>query len=289
MLPSVSQAAIRAPWWRRLMGIEIEISTASSSDDVADIAAEIDGDLGIAAYLGSDASVSGLGLELSLGPAEGFLYFKHLQRIRESLRAVGARADRTCGLHVHTDARGVGMRRLRPLAMLWAAIEPGAYAVAGPHRRDSRFCAPTALSLARYLAPMPAGAWAKQFRAWAFDYRYRALNWRALLAHRTIEVRLAAGACRSDRLVHWPLISHAIVSHGLMAHEREIAAKILAAQSPLGLLLRIVRESGLSDAERWAAAEAADDGAGTEEWRAVCDVAREWARLSPREMAQCVG
>jgi hypothetical protein len=289
MLPSISSAALQAPWWRRLMGVEVEISAASSADDVADVAAEIEGDLRIAAYLGSDASVSGLGLEMSLGPAAGFDFFLKIEKIRDLLRAIGARADRTCGLHVHTDARGISFRRLRPLAMLWSAVEPAAYAVAGQHRRHNRFCGPTALSLTSYLKPCPAGAWAKEFKAWAFDYRYRSLNWRALLAHRTLEVRLAAGACRSERLVHWPLISHSLVSYGLASNERDIATLILAAQSPLGLLLRIVRESGLSEAARWAEAEADDDGAGTEEWRAVCGIAREWALLSQQEMARCVG
>jgi hypothetical protein len=288
MLPSVvTTEAMKAPWWRRLMGLEVEISAASSAEDVDDLAAEIS-DFGIPASLSSDCSVSGLGLEMQLGPAEGFRYYIHLPKIRDLLRSVGARADSTCGLHVHTDVRGLGLRRLRPLAMLWAAVEPGAYAVAGPHRRDSRFCGPTALRLADYLAPSPAGAWAKQFRAWAFDYRYRALNWRSLLAHRTLEVRLAAGACRSERLVHWPLISHALISRGLFASERDIAALILAAQSPLGLLLRIARESGLDAAARWAAAEADADGAESPEWRAICDVARQWARLSKEELAKCV-
>jgi hypothetical protein len=289
MLPSVvTTEAMKAPWWRRMMGVEIEISSASSSDDVADLACDIE-DLGIAAYLGSDVSVSGLGLELSLGPADGAKFFIRLEQIRERLRAIGARADRTCGLHVHTDARGIGLRRMRPLAMLWAAVEPAAYAVAGPHRRESRFCAPTALSLLCYLAPQPAGAWAKQFRAWAFDYRYRALNWCAKPSHGSIECRVAAGACRSERLVHWPLISHALISRGLVGNEQEIAALILAAQSPLGLLLRVARESGLDAAARWAAAEADTDGADSPEWRAICDIARQWARLSPQELGACVG
>jgi hypothetical protein len=271
------------------MGIEVEISAASSADDVADLASEIEGDLGIAAYLGSDCSVSGLSLELQLGPAEGSRFFSKIHTIREKLIEIGARADRTCGLHVHTDARDVGLRRLRPLAMLWAAVEPGAYAVAGQHRRQSRFCAPTARVLASYLAPCPAGAWAESIRAWMYDCRYRALNWRAKLAHGTLEVRLAAGACRSERLVHWPLISHALLSHGLMATERDVAALILAAQSPLGLLLRIARTSGLDAAARWAEAEADADGAESPEWRAICDIARQWARLSPQELATCVG
>jgi hypothetical protein len=289
MLPSISHEALHAPWWRRMMGVEIEISSASSADDVADIASEIEGDFGIPAYLGSDCSVSGLGLELTLGPADGAHFFRYLPIIRERLRDVGARADRTCGLHVHTDARGIGLRRLRPLAMLWAAVEPGAYAVAGQHRRQNRFCAPTARTLASYLEPCPAGEWSKKFKEWAYDYRYRALNWRAKLSHHTLEVRLAAGACRSERLVYWPLISHSLVSYGLAANERDVAALILASQSPLGLLLRVARASGLDAAARWAAAEADADGAESPEWRAICDVARQWARLSPMELGECVG
>jgi len=104
-----------------------------------------------------------------------------LYRLCKIMQDLGLRVNKSCGLHVHMDARGIN----KPVAIKNARIMDAwlcAMQELGPlSRRDNSYC--------RF--GIAAGC------------RYRAVNIRALESHRTLEVRLGSATLDYTKVIAW--------------------------------------------------------------------------------------
>lgn len=120
-------------------------------------------------------------------------------KILDVLNGMGARVNKSCGLHVHLDQRhtpdaSIPFQKLvRSLRLLYTVIPPS--------RRANRYC--------------------RRNRHGRFDVaargnRYRAINASAYYKYKTIEVRLFGGTLDATKIINWIEVLHAIVDGAVM-------------------------------------------------------------------------
>lgn len=117
-----------------------------------------------------------------------------LPNLLKTLDYMGARVNKSCGLHVHIDQRqaidpALNFQKLvRSLGLLYQVIPPS--------RKTNTYC--------------------KRNRHGQFDVaarrsRYRAINASAYYKHKTLEVRLFGGTLDATKIINWIEVLHAIV------------------------------------------------------------------------------
>lgn len=199
--PLVSVPAAAAPLFTRTFGVEIECYNASRPDIIRAARAhnqvvESQGynhtDSGVAKIV-SDCSLSGANTnEVVLPPANDFAA---LEAICAALNEAGAKVNRSCGLHVHIDARNmhpsVAWRVIHNYRLMYDDI----CHILAPSRINSRWA---------MLNPEPRGV-----ASWCAladlqcNSRYYAVNLYAYKRHKTIEFRQHQGSVDFDKISRW--------------------------------------------------------------------------------------
>lgn len=200
-LVSVPAAPAPAPLFTRTFGVEIECYNASRPDIIRAARAhnqvvESQGynhtDSGVAKIV-SDGSLSGANTnEVVLPPANDFAA---LEAFCAALNEAGAKVNRSCGLHVHIDARNmhpsVAWRVIHNYRLMYDDI----CHILAPSRINSRWA---------MLNPEPRGV-----ASWCAladlqcNSRYYAVNLYAYERHKTIEFRQHQGSVNFDKISRW--------------------------------------------------------------------------------------
>ncbi len=107
--------------------------------------------------------------------------------LMKALRAIGARVNKTCGLHVHLDQRNhandVGLRYQKLVRSLHLL-----YMVVPKSRRDNGYCLKNETV---------------SFHDAINGTRYRAINASAYRHHKTLEVRLFGATLEAGKIINW--------------------------------------------------------------------------------------
>ena len=175
----------------RHVAVELEFGAPPDVDVALALARH---DVTLASSLGYDGSVSVPGCanyELRLCAPETEIV-DVVRRACAALASVGAKVNKTCGLHVHLDCRA---RNPRIAGQRLVKAMPWLYAIVAPSRRSNQYCA--------RVNRLPARQ----------DGRYHAVNVTAAYArHRTIEVRLHHGTVDAGKITAWIKLLLAIVN-----------------------------------------------------------------------------
>lgn len=198
----------------RYVGVEIELSKAGlrklDSPSWENLAA-------YCSAVKNDGSVRGDGMELNTIPSRGSAFHKQMSVISKSLRTLRAKADNSCGLHVHVDASDYKGKDAFKLAFLWSLIENEMYLAIPQDRRSSRYAAPMApqtkeriLRARHRLSDVHVRQVVGRFNM--YD-RYRGLNFTAYSEDRpTFEFRLHEGTSNGKEITLWAMVCANIVS-----------------------------------------------------------------------------
>ena len=108
---------------------------------------------------------------------------ENLKRCCEVLRKLGAMVNKSCGMHVHLDARHLNEDQVREVGTKFKRCMPVLAAMVPPSRRSNRFCQ---LSVSKLHGD-----------------RYYAVNLTAFRKYRTIEIRLHSSTTDFDKIIHW--------------------------------------------------------------------------------------
>lgn len=201
----------------------------------------------------SDGSITVPGAaarEIGTAPARGAEYERQIRDTCAALVRQGAKVDRSCGLHVHVDARTsrdeftpTTVVDLVRLARLVDKIEAGLFNMVAPSRRKNRrYCPPWGATFNRagvFLADsdvdkartldcavygsVEAARQAKSAGK-MHGSRYRSVNFHSFHVKGTIEFRLHHGTVDPDKIINWSAICVAIVDYALTHSDEEIAA-----------------------------------------------------------------
>lgn len=152
---------------------------------------------------------SSCGSELVSPVLEGEDGRRQVRVAMEALRAAGATINKSCGLHVHHDARGLSLENLQALARTFAAAEDRLFEVVAPSRRSNVYCRRFRGSSVADKVERAYGLAAIQ-RISGRD-RYHAINFAAYGRHGTVEVRMHQATLNGTKAVEWVLLGQAIV------------------------------------------------------------------------------
>jgi len=114
----------------------------------------------------------------------------NLKKACELLNKIGAKVNKSCGLHVHLDARHLGTSDVKKIGVKFERALPVLAAMVPPTRRSNTYCA---LSV----SGLKGG-------------RYHAVNLTAYRKFRTIEIRLHSSTTDFQKIIHWAKLLSAI-------------------------------------------------------------------------------
>lgn len=148
-----------------------------------------------------------------------------------ALKAAKARANVTCGFHVHFDASGLGVNELRTIVSRYADFEQQIDAFMPPSRRGSgnHYCR-SIRSLAANRNFQNAGNVSELSRAQ--NGRYYKVNLQSLHRHGTIEFRQHNGIVDADRALNWIRMLDAFITESVRIARLEPAAAATAQAAP---------------------------------------------------------
>lgn len=192
----------------RSFGIELEIAgitraTAATALHAINVAVRDEGynhDTREHWKLVSDGSVSG-GFEVVSPVLRGEAGLREAMAVAEALADAGATVNRTCGFHVHFDARQMSVADIKVIMRRYAAYESEIDAVMPVSRRaaNNRFCRSLNESrLSRILAADTVADMAQ-----AQPSRYFKINLQAFQRHGTIEFRQHSGTVNARKIGNW--------------------------------------------------------------------------------------
>jgi hypothetical protein len=218
----------------RHIAAEIEVSSVrKKAENLADTVRNWGG------AIVHDGSIDGNNpFEINTAPANGDMYLKQVNEICSNLKSLSGEANKSCGLHVHVDARDFNFYDIRKLVFLYSKIEDSLFQLVPVSRRNSRFCKPCAKEYVRDLESLssPKANSGKIIenvygskvvlsdvsRDKYHDARYRALNVHSWVYRGTIECRLFEGTVNYTDIANWGMLWASILDYAYEMTEKEI-------------------------------------------------------------------
>lgn len=204
------------------IGIEIEFKTTQNGYYLADKIREAGVNCEMQGYnhrtqsvwkLVTDASVQG-GYELVSPPLVEDQFYQ-IDRVCAVLQAEGCKIRKDCGLHVHHDARDLGVEGFKNVARLWVKYEGAIDQIMPASRRGNTntYCRTnrsgmlkdmfTAISRCQDLSDVR--------RVINPVNRYNKLNFVSYWRHGTIEFRHHSGTIEAEKIRHWVTLTAGII------------------------------------------------------------------------------
>lgn len=159
-----------------------------------------------------DASVPS-GWELVSPPLSGPAGIEELKQACESLAAVGARVNRSCGLHVHHDVGDLRGSEFTRLLRAWSNNQRNIDGLVAPSRRGGQWAMPlTSADVDVATDRIPADATTRGIRDHlGYTNRYRSLNVQAFPRYGTVEVRQHQGTTNFAKIAAWIAFGQAFI------------------------------------------------------------------------------
>lgn len=130
--------------------------------------------------------------------------FNQIDKVCRALSSIGARVNRTCGLHIHIGGPTLNVDVMKRLAVLYAEVEPWLDSLLPPSRRESRnsFCVSVKehINLQQVVGATTAADIAQGI---ARASRYTKLNFTSYWRHGTVEFRQHSGTIDPEKIKHW--------------------------------------------------------------------------------------
>ncbi len=191
---------------KRFVGVEIEVADFTNDPSIEkrleDVIAKWGG------TLKGDGSVHGTHpFEINTAPARGQQFVKQIREICGVLREGKAGVNRTCGLHVHIDARDFAPNDLLKVAMVWRKVESQAMQRVAPSRRANGYCLPASAYIENALSHNTIDA----FYNLSHAPRHMALNCSSYNYKKTLENRLHHGTTNSHKIISWARLNSKMV------------------------------------------------------------------------------
>lgn len=176
-----------------------------------------------------DGSVSGQCLELASPKLRGPEGFRQLEAVCTALNEVGATVDRTCGLHVHHDMRGLTARQIKRQVLAFVERQHLIRRMVAPSRRGNSYCSEWSPSHTQLLRDFHE---ARTLREIAYIGPRGAINLQAYAAHGSVEIRFHGGTTNFKKIAGWVRFGQALFA----AAEAEVDIPTDSPENLLGVL-----------------------------------------------------
>lgn len=233
-----------SPRFPLFVGVEVECATPQSGNhraltrvcEARNIMAQDDCSIRTTGY--GDHRV-----ELATAPARGDELESTVREMCAALKEAGAYVNRSCGLHVHVDARDLTPAQVLTVARLYARVESRLYKLVARSRAQGTFSAAWGSALVEGLvsdesAPLVARRDALDVNTYGSvsqaascrrsrykdGSRYHGLNFNSLDLYGTLEFRLHHGTVNAAKILGWAAVCSAIVNYARTHTEAEAMA-----------------------------------------------------------------
>ncbi|MGM9509524.1 amidoligase family protein [Larkinella sp. GY13] len=155
----------------------------------------------------TDASLNGQqAFELVSPILEGQAGLDEVKTVCRVLKQKNAYINRSCGLHVHFDASGMGLEQLKNMIVNYANYERVIDRFMPQSRRDNYYCKSVRTLASRVeIARTINGLVSLQ------GDRYEKVNLQSYSRHRTVEFRQHSGTIEFSKISNWILFLHNLV------------------------------------------------------------------------------
>lgn len=156
------------------------------------------------------------GMELVSPPLAGEEGWKQLRAALKTLRSLGAEVDRSCGIHVHHDARDLSVQAWKRLLSATLKFETVIDSFHPQSRRNNQY-ANTMTNSTHTYSYEPATIeriQACSTRAELTNFyrtRYMKVNTHSFVKHGTVEFRQHAGSLNFEKVLNWVALTQRIV------------------------------------------------------------------------------
>ena len=206
--------------FERFVGVEIE--TLGPSDYYP-------GDKPDSFYTSSDGSVGTSdedygGYEFISQPMCGDTLFSEIDKMGAWLRSQAFRINKTCGLHIHIDARDLYYKELKGIMLVTKAFESTIFSMLPSRRYDSNWCKSINMSVNAIKALQSDSDFIHSYYDHCDEHpsldkyndaRYQGLNLHARVYLGTIEFRYHSGTNNPTKIKNWITICQSIVEKGI--------------------------------------------------------------------------
>lgn len=180
----------------------------------------------------TDATVDGCGGEVVSPILSGIEGLEQVRKAADAINAAGATANKSCGLHVHVDARDLNGRDVASAVARYGKFESQIDACMPASRRSTtnRWCRTVVQMngrmqrLADNSTAIPVSRAVSAFG----DDRFRKVNLVAFNTHGTIEIRHHSGTVQSSKIVPWIQFCVNFVEKSRVRTERAVSAAPVA-------------------------------------------------------------
>lgn len=168
--------------------------------------------------LKTDCSVSGSGLELVSPILKGSAGIVAIRKVANILTRAGGKTDKSCGFHVHVDARDLNVPTIANVAARYAKFESQIDNFMVASRRQSknsftRSCK-SCVTKTKIRNMLLNG-----FASYGNYSRYHKVNLAAFARHGTIEFRHHEGTLDAEKIVNWTKFCIAFVNASILSND----------------------------------------------------------------------
>ncbi len=172
-----------------------------------------------------DSSIQGYNsFELVSPPLQGENGFEQIRKVCAVLDDLNAKVNRSCGLHVHLNARDLSLKAIKNICKIYYSEEKGIDAWMAPSRRRGQWC-----QSLHDLTPVYADFYGvidnantdsiRRLQAF-LNTRYRKVNLMSYDRHGTVEFRQHQGTMNADKIINWVRFLQLLVEKAKTARPR---------------------------------------------------------------------
>ncbi len=163
------------------------------------------------------------GWELVSPILKGRRGLEEIKEVCAVLKTVGVSVNKTCGLHVHHDARDFQTETFKNIIKIYTRFEETIDSLVAPSRRgnNNTYCQSLLeIDIERILKQDNF----QSIRAYYGD-RYKKLNIESFVTHGTIEFRQHQGTVNADKIINWIKLTQAIVERAVARPVKKCGAR----------------------------------------------------------------
>ena len=174
---------------------------------------------------GSIDSGDGVGREfITRGGLSGDELYQSIDNITTDLKRIGWSVNRSCGMHIHIDARDLKWREIKYILAVSKLSEQIIYKMLPDSRRNSRWCKRIPMTMGHIMDICDdqdfIDTWYQAFDTYPSyekynDARYCGVNMHSRIIHGSIEFRHHSGTLDSKKIINWIEICQRIVEAGI--------------------------------------------------------------------------
>jgi hypothetical protein len=142
---------------------------------------------------------------------QGIEGLEQVRKVCNLLKNLKARINKSCGLHIHFDARNLELQHFKQILLNYASLEETINGFLPKSRRKNSYCN-SLKSLVNFEEKVKNANTLQELASIQLDKYYK-VNAISYIKHGTIEFRQHSGTIEFDTISHWVLLLHNLISY----------------------------------------------------------------------------